>query len=106
MVLERNIQGLGNGVQLKAVEIGQKKPGYGNGVQHRGVKGQLQLLRKMVYKSHIEAGIVGYKDRIPHKLQKLRQNHVDFWVGKHHGIVDACQLLYVKGNGHVRIHKG
>ena len=106
VVLERNIKGFGNGVQLKPVKIRQKKPGNGNRVQHRGVKGQFQFLCEMAYKSHIEACIVGYKDRIPHKLQKLRQNHVDFWVWKHHGIVDACQLLYVKGNGHVRIHKG
>ena len=106
MVLQGNVQGLGNRVQLKTVQVGQKKPGNGNRIQHRGIERKLQFLRKMVYESHIKACIVGYKDCIPHKFQKLRQNHINFWGWKHHGIVDARQLLYVEGNGDIGIHKG
>ena len=49
---------------------------------------------------------MGYKDRVPHKLQKFGQNHIDFWEWKHHSVVDTRQLLNIKRNRHIWIDKG
>ncbi len=49
---------------------------------------------------------MSYQDGIPAKLQKLRQYFIDFGVRKYHIVIDACKLLDLKRNGHVRIHKG
>ena len=106
MVCQGNVQRLCHCVQLKTVQVGKQQPCDGHRIQDRGVKRQPLLFGKMADKSHIKPCIMGYKDRIPHKLQKSRQNHIDFWVRKHHCIIDARKFFYVKGNGHIRVYKG
>ena len=106
MILQGNVQRFCHGIQLIPVEVRQQQPCQGYCVQYRGIEGQPQFFRIMANKSHIKARIVGYKRGISHKLQKFRQYLVDFWVWKHHGVIDARQLLDIKGNGHLGIDEG
>ena len=106
MVGQRDIQRLGDGIQLESVQIRQKEPGQRHRIQHCRFKRQPQNLRISVDKAHIEGGVVRHQDRILAELQKLRQNHVDLRIGKHHVVIDAGQLFDLKGNRYVRIDKG
>ena len=60
----------------------------------------------MADKSHVKGSVVGHQRRIPHKFQKLGEDYVDLGIRQHHGVVDAGQLLNVKWDRHVRVHKG
>ena len=59
----------------------------------------------MADKTDIKARIVGHQGRIAHKFQKLRQNHINLWRWKYHGVIDARKLFDVKGNRHIRIYE-
>ena len=40
------------------------------------------------------------------EFQKLRQNHINLRIREHHVVVDAGQLLDLKGNRYIRIYEG
>ena len=68
MVSQGDIKRLSHRIQLKTVQVGKEKPCNGHGIQYRGIERQSLFLCKMADESHIKAGIMGYKDSIPHKI--------------------------------------
>ena len=110
VILQRNVQGLGHRIQSVFGLVGQQHPGNAHRVHisERLLRpAGLQSLPPCVLQdeTHVKPCIMGHKHASPAELQKFRQYFLNQTGILYHIIVNARELLDLKGNGHLRIDK-
>ena len=105
MVLQGHSHCLGHCVQGVLGLARQQNPGNPHRI-HIGEPIRKALSPAIFHdKTHVKAGIVGHQHTAFAEFQETGQHLLDHGSLHDHGIVDARQLLNLKGNGYIRVHK-
>ena len=106
MIFQRNVQCPGYRVQFKSIQAGQQYTSQPYRIHSRiGVRDPLPLTVPG-NKAGVKARIVSHQHRSFTELHEFGQYIFDHRRIQHHGIVDTRQVLYLIGNGGLRINKG
>ena len=85
-------------IQLKTVQVGKEKPCNGHmRVSAVGLKGSPCSSAKWLMNPTSKLALWATRTASPPKSKNCGKDYIDFWVYSLHGIIDAGQLLYVKG---------
>ncbi|MNC59749.1 hypothetical protein D3C75_1095790 [compost metagenome] len=107
VILQGNLEPVGQGIQPVVLQVGQKQPGHLQRIQHGIINGRLtQRFQIGLDKADIEPGVMGNQHRVPHKLPEFRQHILQLGCAPDHIIVDVGQLLDVVRNPFMGINEG
>ena len=105
MVLKRDVQRLGNDVQLEFGQRGQQYPGHGYRIYRCKVRYPIHISAVLLYEPDIKSGVVRHEGRIPDKFQELRQCRLNRGRIHDHLVRDTRKLCDAERNRHLRIDK-
>ena len=88
----REVEMVGDDVELEALELGQQCLRERQGVQEHGVEAQIMPQRRRGHKAHIEVCIVGDDRPIPDKGDELLHRLLLGWGTRHVAVADTGQL--------------